>query len=187
MTGLVSKFILKIFGWRITRGLPEGLEKCVLIVAPHTSNYDFIIGRLAFYALGVKVKFLIKKEVFRYGGSLIFKPLGGIPVDRSKSNHMVSYIAEQFKKKNKLCVIITPEGRRSLNTRWRKGFYYIALKSDVPIALGVLDYKYKTAGIEEVLYPGGDFEKDFAFIEEFYRGRNARFPENYNLSDMDMK
>jgi 1-acyl-sn-glycerol-3-phosphate acyltransferase len=182
MKKALAKFVLGLFGWKVVGGVPEGIHKCVLIVAPHTSNWDFVVGRLAFYILGVKAKFLIKKELFKPGLGWIFTALGGISVDRSKSSGAVDMVASLFEKYDSLYIVITPEGTRKLVQNWKKGFYYIAQKAKVPIALGFLDYKLREGGITRVLMPTGDYEKDFAEIEEFYRGKHAKDPLKFNLS-----
>ena len=135
----LSKFALWVLGWDTTEAMPPGVRKAVITAGPHTSNWDFYIGRLAYAALGVKVKFLIKKEAFKWPLGGILKALGGIPVDRSRSNNLVDQVASMFKDVDSLFVVITPEGTRKPNPRWKKGFYYIALKADIPIALGYID------------------------------------------------
>ncbi len=183
MRKVLSRCLLGLFGWKVVGGLPKGVNKCVLIVAPHTSNWDFIIGRLAFYILGVKVKFLIKKELFKHILGRIITALGGIPIDRTKNTGAVDMVAALFEKYDPLYIVITPEGTRKLVPQWKKGFYYIALKAHVPIALGYLDYMNKEGGIARVIMPTGDFKKDFAEIEDFYRGKHAKYPWKFNLSD----
>jgi len=178
----IAKFILYLWGWKVFGGIPADLKKCVVVVAPHTSMWDFVIGRLAWFALGLKVKFLIKKEMFAFPLGPPLKWLGGIPVDRSKSMRLVDYVAGLFNKYESLYITITPEGTRRLNPHWKRGFYFIALKANVPIALGVLDYKKKIGGVEKIFTPSGDFEKDFKMVEDFYRGSGARHPEKFNLS-----
>ncbi len=178
----LAKFILNIWGWKVTGGIPQDIKKCVVVVAPHTSMWDFIIGRLAWYVLGLKVKFLIKKEMFVFPIGGLLKKLGGIPVDRGKSTRLVDYVAGLFEKHESLYITITPEGTRRYNPKWKKGFYYIALKAGVPIALGVLDYKKKSGGVEKIFVPSGNFEEDFKMVEEFYKGRGAKYPENFNLT-----
>jgi 1-acyl-sn-glycerol-3-phosphate acyltransferase len=178
----LAKFILGIWGWKVIGGIPADLKKCVVVVAPHTSMYDFIIGRLAWYALGLKVKFLIKKEMFAFPLGPFLKRMGGIPVDRGKSNKLVDYVAGLFDQYDSLYITITPEGTRRLNPKWKRGFYYIALKANVPIALGFLDYTSKTGGVDKIFKPSGDFDKDFQIVEDFYRGRGAKHPDQFNLS-----
>jgi 1-acyl-sn-glycerol-3-phosphate acyltransferase len=184
---LISLFILKIFGWEVKGKLPKEIKKCVLIEAPHTSNIDFVIGRLAFFYLGIKAKFLIKKELFFFPMGFILKNLGGIPIDRKKSNNVVDYVSSLIRKSDELVVVITPEGTRKYNPNWKKGFYYIAIKSEVPIVLAYIDYSKKEGGIGKVIYPDGNFEKDFAEITEFYKDKTAKYPEKFNLSPMYRK
>jgi len=174
-------FIFRIFGWKAIDELPARIKKAVVIVAPHTSMWDFVVGRFGYWALGFKPKFLIKKEVFKFPLKGILLRAGGIPVDRSKSGNLVENIANLFSQYDSLFITITPEGTRRLNPSWKKGFYYIALRANVPIVLGILDYKEKIAGFTDVFHPTGDFEKDFKFIEDYYRGRTGKHPENFNL------
>lgn len=175
-------FLLKLFGWKVVSGVPEGINKAVVIMAPHTSNWDFVIGRLSFMSIRTKINLIIKKESFFFPLGVILKALGGIPVDRSQSQHVVKNVTEHFDKAEKFYLIITPEGTRKRVSRWKKGFYFIASNARVPIIMGYLDYKKKEGGLGPVLYPSGDFEKDFAQIEAFYRGKHARHPEKFNLS-----
>ncbi|MCB2221937.1 MAG: 1-acyl-sn-glycerol-3-phosphate acyltransferase [Bacteroidetes bacterium] len=178
----LAKFILRLWGWKVIGGIPADLKKCVVVVAPHTSMYDFVIGRLAWYALGLKVKFLIKKEMFAFPLGPFLKWMGGIPVDRGRSTKLVDYVADLFDQYESLYITITPEGTRRLNPKWKRGFYYIALKANVPVALGFLDYNTKQGGVDKIFTPSGDFEKDFKLVEDFYRGRGAKHPEQFNLS-----
>jgi 1-acyl-sn-glycerol-3-phosphate acyltransferase len=183
----ISLLIFKLLGWRIKGVLPAEIKKCVIVAAPHTSNWDFILGRLAYFIMGVPVRFLIKKEAFKppYGGLL--KKMGGISVDRSRSNNLVEDVAALFDKHDVLYVVITPEGTRKLVHQWRKGFYYIAMKAKVPVALGFVDYKKKEGGFGPVFYPSGDFDADFDVIREFYKHKTARNPELFNLSPQYLK
>ncbi len=178
----ISKIIFRLMGWKLKGLLPQDIKKCVILAAPHTSNMDFILGRLAYFILGVPVKFLIKKESFKPPLGGLLKRMGGIPVDRSRNNNLVGQVAGLFNKSEVLYVVITPEGTRKLVHNWRKGFYYIALKANVPIALGFMDYGKKEGGIGPVFYPSGDYEADFETIRAFYRTKTARYPEKFNLS-----
>ncbi len=178
----ISRFLLRVAGWQILGSLPENVRKCVIIAAPHTSNWDFVIGRLAYYVLGVPVKFLIKKESFKGLRGYLLKKMGGIPVDRSRSNNLIEQITRLFAKEEQLNVVITPEGTRKRVKEWKKGYYYIALKAKIPIVLGFLDYGRKEAGFGPILYPSGDYEKDFEQIKSFYQDKQARYPKMFNLS-----
>ena len=177
-----ARLLLWLSGWRIKGSPPEGIAKCVLILAPHTSNWDFVIGRLVFIVYGISPKVLIKKEIFKPVLGPVLKWLGGIPVDRGRSNNMVGNLAKLFEKSESLYLVITPEGTRKYNPNWKKGFYYIAIEAGVPIVLGYLDYKTKEGGIAEVFYPTNDFDKDFEEIQTFYRSVRAKYPEKYSLS-----
>jgi len=179
---LFSSIVLNLFGWRVTGVIPKEVKKCVVAVAPHTSMWDFILGRLAFWQLGVKTRFLIKKEIFFFPLGPIVKWLGGIPVDRAKKGNLVEQVAQMFSQYDSLFITVTPEGTRSLVKDWKKGYYYIAIKAKVPIALGILDYEKKTGGVIHIMNPTGDYEEDFKIIEKYYRGVGARHPEKYNLS-----
>ena len=183
----LSKLILRLSGWRIVGAMPPDIKKCVILAAPHTSNLDFFIGRLAYFVLGVPVKFLIKKESFQNPLGGLLKKMGGIPVDRGKSNNLVEAVALLFKRHEVLNVVITPEGTRKLATNWKRGFYYIALKANVPIVFGFLDYAKREAGFGPVLMPSGNFEKDFKQIIDFYRNKGARYPAQFNLSPDNLK
>jgi 1-acyl-sn-glycerol-3-phosphate acyltransferase len=178
----LAGFILRIFGWKVVSGLPEGLNKAVVTMAPHTSNWDFVIGRLSFMSINTRVNLMIKKESFFFPLGIILKALGGIPVDRSHSQNTVKSITDHFDEAEKFYLIITPEGTRKRVERWKKGFYFIATNARVPIILGYLDYKKKEGGLGPVIYPSGDYEKDLATIQDFYRSKNARYPEKFNLS-----
>jgi len=187
MLRIISKIILWLFGWKVQGSFSPGLKKCVLVVAPHTSKWDFIVGRFAFWGLNIKVKFLIKKEQFHFPFKYLFKAMGGIPVDRDNSKSLVGQVANLYENNESMIIIITPEGTRSLKPKWKKGFYYIARQANVPIVLGFLDYKRKVGGIGPIMETTGDFEKDFLFIEDFYKDVSARFPENFNLSSQNRK
>jgi len=188
MLKVISRLYLHFIGWKIKGSFPKDLKKCVIIAAPHTSNQDFIIGRAAFYKMGIyKIYFLIKKEMFKFPLGRIINALGGIPVDRSKSSNMVIIIGKMFKEKENLLLLITPEGTRKYVENWKQGFYYIAKEANVPIVLTYVDYAKKEGGIGPVLYPTDNFEKDFEAIKDFYRTKTAKYPENFNLSQMYSK
>lgn len=179
---LIAKIILKIWGWKLNGIIPPGVDKCVVIAAPHTSNVDFFVGRLAYFAIGVKLTFLIKKEVFVFPIGGILRAWGGIAVDRGKNNNMIDQVVELFNQTDSLYVLITPEGTRKLSNRWKKGFYLIAQRANVPIAMGYADYAKKEAGVGPVIYPSGNYEEDLKIIQDFYRHITARYPENFNLT-----
>ena len=178
-----GKNLLKILGWKLVDNVPADVKKCVITVAPHTSMDDFILGRFAYWAVGRPVKFMIKKEFFKYPIlKWILLKLGGVPVDRSRNNNAVNSMSALFKQSDELNIVIAPEGTRKLVHQWKKGFYYIAVKAEVPIVLGFLDYKKKELGFGPTLYPTGNYEEDWKIMERFYKGITAKYPEKYNLS-----
>ena len=183
----LSQLIVWLMGWKITGSIPPDIKKCVILAAPHTSNWDFIVGRLAYFTLGIPVKFLIKKELFVKPVGGLLKKMGGIPVDRGRRNNLVDDVAALFGHHSVLNVVITPEGTRKKVDNWKKGFYYIALKANVPLVLGFVDYKTKTTGFDGVIYPSGDFEKDFVLIQAFYKTKTAKHPLMFNLSPENQK
>jgi 1-acyl-sn-glycerol-3-phosphate acyltransferase len=184
MWNWLGRKLFKLSGWKLVGEIPSDVRKCVIAVAPHTSIDYFILGRLAYCYLDRNVRYLIKKEFF---DNPLLRPillrLGGIPVDRSRGSNIVNQVAALFNKYDDLNIIITPEGTRKLVHNWKKGFYYIAQKADVPIVLGFLDFQKKELGFGPLLYPTGNFEEDWKQMEKFYRGIVAKHPDRYNLSN----
>lgn len=178
----IARFILRLFGWKIYNKVPADIKKAVIIMAPHTSNWDFVIGRLAFFWYKITPRILIKKEAFGPFVGPVLRKLGGIPVDRSHSQNTVKEITERFKKHDTFFLLITPEGTRRRVNNWKRGFYFIATNAGVPILLGYLDYRTKEGGLGMMLQPSGDFDADFRIIEDFYRDKQARHPEKFNLT-----
>ncbi|HPE86936.1 MAG: 1-acyl-sn-glycerol-3-phosphate acyltransferase [Bacteroidales bacterium] len=177
----ISAALLRLLGWKIGKGFPKDLPRCIVIMAPHTSLWDFVIGRLVFNVLEVNVRFLIKREAFWWPLGPWLKSCGGIPVDRHRSNNMVTKISRLFRQHTHLYVLITPEGTRSLVKRWKRGFYYIATRADVPIVLSTLDFERKEAYVGPVIHPSGHFKTDFTIIRNFYMGKKGKHPERFNL------
>lgn len=171
------RFILRLFGWKIDKHTPEGVKKCVIVMGPHTSNWDFIIGKFAFMSYGVKAKFLIKKELFVPPFGWLLKGMGGIPVDRKKNNNLTDYAVELFNSHDSLYLVFTPEGTRSYNPNWKKGFYFIAQKAQVPIYIAYMDYGKKTGGFHSLFQPTGDVNADIDYIKNVLSQFKGKFPE----------
>lgn len=172
-------------GWKVKGQLPPDVKKCVMLAAPHTSNYDLVYALVGLKKLNVKVQFTIKKEWLRFPFGMFIKPLGAIGIDRGPKKDerisMVDAMADLFEGKDELTILVTPEGTRKNVKKWKSGFYYVAEKANVPIALGYLDYKNKISGIGPVIYPCGDYEKDLRQIQEFYATIPAKFPEKFGV------
>ncbi len=176
----LSKWILKIAGWKSFVTVAEP-QKSIICVAPHTSNWDFLFGKLFYLALGREASFLIKKSWFFFPMGYLFRAMGGVPVDRSKRTSVIQQMVEEFEKRKSFHLAITPEGTRGLVSKWKMGFYHIALKANVPIQLAYIDYGKKELGIKEVFYPTGNEKADLEKIQSYYKDVQAKFPENFNL------
>lgn len=176
----LSKFILKKLGWKI-EGLRDYSHKCVLCVAPHTSNWDLLMGKIIYSSMGRKASFLIKKTWFFFPMNIIFRAIGGIPVDRSKNTSLTEQMSELFAKRNHFELAITPEGTRGKNSDWKKGFYYIALAAKVPIIIAVLDYQKKTVNFKAEFIPTGDVDSDMNKIKSYYIGASGKNRENFSI------
>ena len=172
--------ILRAAGWRVEVSTPD-YPRCVICVAPHTSNWDFILGELAYGAIGRRAGFLMKKAWFFFPLNLLLRAMGGVPVERSAASSLTDVLADRFARSPRLAIAVTPEGTRKANPDWKRGFYYIALKAQVPIVLAYIDYKEKCIGMTRSLFPSGDVEKDMAEIKDYYRHRHARYPRNFAL------
>jgi len=184
MKRLFALLYFWLSGWKIVQKPPKDLKKCVLIAAPHTSNFDFVYGRFGTTMLGMKTRFLMKKEAFKGPMGWLVKQAGGIPVDREKNNKIVEVVAELFNKNESFFLMVTPEGTRKLVKKWRRGFYAIAMEANVPIACVYLDYRKREIGLGMVFHPTGDFEKDIGVLQNFYRDKAARHPDRFNMSPM---
>lgn len=178
-----SKFLLNLLGWTCVGEPPKGITKAVFITAPHTSFMDFFIGRLYCWSKGIPAKIFIKREAFKWYYGWLLKYVGGIPVDRSKPGNRVEQAANMIRDNDPVFLAITPEGTRKKVEIWKRGFYYIALKAEVPIVLSFLDYGTKEVGIGPILEVTGNFDEDFKKIQDYYRGRQAKYPEMFSLWD----
>ena len=175
-----SKWLFNKAGWTAVVTVVEP-AKSVICIAPHTSNWDFLIGKMYYWSLGRKSGFLMKKSWFFFPFGGILRNMGGIPIDRSKRTSVTDQIAAEFAKHAKFHVAITPEGTRSLVKKWKMGFYHIALKANVPIQLAYIDYAKKEMGITEIFYPTGDENADMTKIIAFYKNVTAKHPEKFSI------
>ncbi len=179
MRKIFSVVIFKIMGWKVVGSVPE-IDKFIAISAPHTSNWDFLIGRCFAYIMNIQPKYLIKSELYFWPLSILIKWNGGIPVYRNSGKNTVDQVVEKMKAADNLILGIAPEGTRKRVVKWKTGFYYIAQKAQVPIVLLYMDYKKKEVGFFDVLYPSGDLQKDMAIIEDYYKGVIAENPDFFN-------
>ncbi|MEG1572166.1 MAG: 1-acyl-sn-glycerol-3-phosphate acyltransferase [Bacteroidales bacterium] len=174
----IASILLRLCGWTVGPFRPSA-AKYVLIVAPHTSNWDFIIGRLAFYKIGIPMKVLIKKELFIFPLNFILKAFGGVPVNRQQALNTVNFSTNLLQNADSLALVLTPEGTRKATKNWKKGFYYIAQKAEVPLYIAYIDYKKKKCAIDSEFVISGDIDMDMIKIKTFYQGITAKFPANF--------
>ena len=171
----VGRLWLKATGWHIEGEMPD-LPKFIIVGAPHTSNWDLPYTLAAAVHYGVRAHWMGKESIFKWPVGGLMRWLGGIPVDRSQANNAVGQMVEKFAASDRLVLVIPPEGTRGKVTRWKTGFYHIAVGAKIPLALGFLDYKRKAAGIAKVFYPTGNFEADLAEIQAFYATVTPKHP-----------
>lgn len=172
-----AHFILKLSGWTLEVKLPEE-KKFILIGAPHTSNWDLPLALLTFWTVEPKIYWLAKIQIFRGPLYYLFTALGGIPIDRSTPHGLINRIADKFNHIDEMVLAITPEGTRSKTDYWKSGFYHIALSAKVPICFAYIDYKTRTLGFKQLMYPSGDIEADMKIISGFYRNIKGKRPQN---------
>ncbi len=186
MVSWFFRFIFKLKGWKLKTDSIKGINKSITIAAPHTSNWDLPLAKAAFDLMGLPLKFTVKQEWFRFPFKRIMRNLGGIPIDRSPKEpgqprtSTVEAMANLFKGRDVLHVMVTPEGTRSLRTEWKTGFWYTAKMAGVPILCGYLDYSKKIAGIGKIIYPT-DLESDMREIMQYYKDIKGKFPQKFSL------
>lgn len=173
---ILSNLLLKLIGWKVVGSLPDK-KKYIIIVAPHTSNWDMVIGLIARFSIGAKISFLAKKQIFKFPFVHILRLIGGIPVDRSKVSNLVDQIVAHFNQVETLHLAITPEGTRKPVTRWKEGFYHIAVKAELPLVMIGFDYHCKEIKITKPFTPSGDMVKDFSHIVRYFRTIKGRYPK----------
>ncbi len=161
--------IMRLVGWRVEGKLPD-LPKYVLIGAPHTSNWDFVLFLGVIFSLRANVRFMGKAELFRFPIGWFFHYCGGVPVDRKKSTGLVEQMVKASNESERFILTITPEGTRHQVTEWKRGFYHIAKNAGVPIVIAVVDGKHKTVHLGRVFHPTEDMEADMKRIQEFFAG-----------------
>lgn len=175
---VLSTGFLKLTGWTLDGQAPAGHPKCVLIAAPHTSNWDLPYTLMVAFALRLNIHWMGKRQIFRWPFGGLMRWLGGIAVDRSQSNNLVAASAAALRAADgPVHLAVPPEGTRGATRHWKTGFYFIAREAQVPIVLAYMDYERKISGLGPVFQPTGDVERDMATIKAFYapfKGRNAR-------------
>jgi 1-acyl-sn-glycerol-3-phosphate acyltransferase len=158
------------------------VPRCVAIVAPHTSNWDFVVGLAALLALGLRGRFLAKDTLFRPPLGIFLKWMGGLPVHRATPDGVVEQAVSSLRKGEPFVLALAPEGTRKRVERWKTGFHRIALGAGVPIWPVSLDYRTRTLRLHPSLEPSGDMEADLAWLQSLYASAMARYPEHYGVA-----
>jgi 1-acyl-sn-glycerol-3-phosphate acyltransferase len=166
---ILARIIMWFLGWRVDGKLPD-LSKYVLIGAPHTSNWDFVLFLGLIFHLRANVHFMGKAEIFRFPVGWFFRYCGGVPVDRKKSTGLVDQMVKVYNESDKFILTISPEGTRHHVQEWKRGFYHIAKGAGVPIVMAVVDGKHKEVRIGQVFQPTDDIEADMKAIQGYFAG-----------------
>ena len=166
-------------GWKIIGNTPN-ITKYIVISAPHTSNWDFLIGRCFAYIKGIKPKYLIKSELYIWPLSILIRWNGGVPVYRKTAKDMVNQVVDRLNKTDEMILGIAPEGTRAKVEKWKTGFYYIAQEAKIPIVLLYMDYTKKEIGYFDVFWASGNLQNDLNIIQNFYQEVQGKYPEKYN-------
>ena len=184
-----SAMLLRMLGWTLDKEIPDQAARCVMIAAPHTSNWDFLYTLTAFRVMNIPIKFTIKKSWVESPIGWWIKRLGGLAIDRSSNSgntgrsSYIEQMAALINKESRIAMVITPEGSRSRRTQWKTGFYHTAVAAQVPICLGYCDYKRKSIGVGECFMPSGNMEADMKHIMCFYKDIIGKNPDNFALDE----
>lgn len=179
LTRMLATGLMRLIGWRFAGEHFPDVRKCVLIVAPHTSNWDFIVGVAAMYALGLRGTFLAKDSIFWFPLGIVMRFLGGFPVDRTARSDVVTQTVDLIERTDRITVVLAPEGTRKLVTRWRSGFYWIAQKGGIPIFPVTFDFTRKEVRFFPLFHPTGDQDGDIERLRALFDPSMARFPAKF--------
>jgi len=177
MIQYLSSRLLGLLGWEMVGNLPQA-NKYIIIVGPHTSNWDFFLGMLVRTSLGAKVRFLAKHQLFRFPFGWFFRAIGGMPVIRSKENNLVDQVVAMYNDHQHFIIGLAPEGTRHTINRWRTGFYHIACEAQIDIVMIGFDFKHREIRIRESFTPISDVDRDFPLILDYFRQIDGRHPKS---------
>ncbi len=169
--------LLRLAGWQVTGGLPDR-EKVLVIAAPHTSNWDWLVAILGLWAMGLRMNYLIKDTALWWPASVFIRATGGIPVNRAEPAGIAESVAKRILEADRIIMVITPEGTRSRVEQWKTGFLRIAAVSSLPVVQVSWDYPSRTIHLGPEAQLTGDTEADIAAIRQYYRQFTGRNPEN---------
>lgn len=183
---LIGRLILKVLGWQAIP-MQHDVKKAVVLMAPHSSTWDIVIGLCMHFATDLKLNWVGKKELFNGPLGGLFRAWGGIPLDREGTSNLVETMVQTIKSQDRFLYGIAPEGTRAYRSSWRSGFYHIACGASVPIIFYYIDFKTKVAGCGPILYPSGDIDSDMEKIRDFYSKIQARNPESCGPIELGQK
>jgi 1-acyl-sn-glycerol-3-phosphate acyltransferase len=174
----INALLLRLLGWKVVDHRPPGLRQFIVVVAPHTSNWDFMLGLMVRSATRLTdVKYLAKKELFKPPFGWLFRALGGYPVDRSRHTHLTDAVVELFQRNPDFKMAITPEGTRKYVPEWKTGFHRIAVQAHVPIILCSFDYATRTVTFSGIFPLTGEVERDVEAMKDVFRKAKGRNPD----------
>lgn len=186
MLSFLFRLLFKLSGWKARVTLPNH-NKIIFLVAPHTSNFDYLIGFLYTRSVNLQVNMLMKKELFRFPLKNILLKTGAIPVDRKNKTNIRQQLINRFNKNTIHHLVITPEGTRRYNPNWKKGFHEIALQTKAIILPVKIDYQYKCIESGEAFMASKNIQSDMAKLNQFYRGTVPKYISNFALNENGMK
>ncbi len=178
ITKALGKLLMRLAGWRIEGVIPD-VPKVVISVAPHTTNWDFVVGVMTLWTLDIKISFLGKHTLFRGWFGRWMRSIGGIPVDRSQSHGMVGETVAAFNSTDRMVLAIAPEGTRQLDKGFKTGFLRIAHEAKAPVLLAFFDFSRKVVGFGPLFEPTGDMDSDMKQIQDFYRPIRGKYRKDW--------
>lgn len=178
----IASLLLRLAGWNVEISVPD-YPKCIICVAPHTSNWDFILGKLAYASVGRKAGFLMKEAWFFWPLGYFFRAIGGIAVPRVRGSHLTDLIIKKIEAADRIHLAITPEGTRSKVCKWRTGFLQIAYQTHIPVVLGAIDARTKRIVITKEFQPSGDIDLDMQHIKEYYKPFTGIHPDKFTTEN----
>ena len=181
LSSALGKMLMRLSGWRFEGALPD-VPKIVIAVAPHTTNWDFVIGVMVLWALDIKISFLGKHTLFRGLFGKWMRSIGGIPVERESTHGVVGDVVQAFARSNRMVLALAPEGTRQLDRGFKKGFLHIAHGAHVPILLAYFDFSRKVIGFGPTMLTSGDAERDLAKVLEFYQPIRGKYRKAWQQS-----
>ena len=174
----VGTSLLSITGWKVSGQIPD-MKKLLVVLAPHTSNWDFVYGMALILSLKIKIYWLGKHSIFKKGVTRLLKSLGGIPVNREDAKNTINDVLEIAKREGGILIGLSPEGTRKKAEKWKSGFLRIAQSMECPVLLVAIDYTSKEISFRELFHPTGDNQSDIEYLKKYYKDFIGKIPEYF--------